>query len=360
MQKKILAAAVGAMLIAPAANAEVALYGIADVGLSLVDPGANYQGNDLFFGPNGMGTGGSRLGFRVSEDLGGGLQALAVMEVGFQIDSGEFDSGLVDLDADAVPDSQKVFQRQVFAGLGGGFGRVTVGRQYAEVFLVNTVGTYNSTGAGVGMWWLNRNTGVRYDNLIKYTSPAIGPGLTFAASYAPGEGTSAATENNGEFTEVAVKWGAGPLALAAAIGTSTANSTGTEVDTDITIVGANYELGPALTLYALYSSTENESAASAVNRTATSAGVKYTVGSNDFGFFYGVSADDRAGATDADSSLIGVRWDRWLSKKTNLFVAYNTLDNDTNAQQIVPRQAVGTTAAGEDPNQLSAGMVFRF
>lgn len=348
MQKKLLAAAVGAMLIAPAANADVDLYGLLDIGVQLADPGGDYNGSGTFVADT-MGAGGSRLGFRASEDLGGGLQALATMELGFFTDTGQLDNF-------SDTEANKLFQRQVWAGLAGGFGRVTAGRQYRETFLTGTVGSYNYTGSGAGVFFLNTATGVRQDNMIKYTSPAIGPGLTLVASYAPGEGTTAdgSDENDDAFQEVALKWGAGPLALAAAFGTSTVEAGGVETDIDTTIVGANYKLGPTK-LYALYSATDVDGP----EITAMSLGVTQRVGNTDFSLAFGNRENETVGANDNESTLIGVRVDHWLSKATNLFVTYGTMDNDANAAVAAPRQQNGATA-GESANAISAGAVVRF
>src|SRR5690554_4450474 len=149
MQKKVLAAALGGLLISPAAFADVSVYGLVDVGVQFADPGGDYQGSETFV-TDVAGTGGSRLGFRANEDLGGGLRALAVFELGWFIDTGSLDNG-----------NNQLFQRQTFAGLGGDWGQVTVGRQYREVFLTGGVGSYNYTGSGTGVFFLHSDTGVR-------------------------------------------------------------------------------------------------------------------------------------------------------------------------------------------------------
>lgn len=336
MQKKlVLAAAVaGSLAAAPAAFAEVSLYGLVDIGIQSVDPGAGYNGEDLIVSDN-MGTGGSRLGFRANEDLGGGLRALAVMEMGWNTDSGEQDH------------PTKTFQRQVFAGLAGGFGTLTIGRQYREIFLAGTAGSYNYTGSGVGVFWLNTATGVRQDNLIKYTSPSLGGGLNLVVSYDP-EGASTAVDDD-DYSEVAVKWRSGPMALSAAVGSSSTSG----VDSDTTIVGGQYTFGPT-TVYALYSATET----GPTEVTAISLTGKYNIGSGDIVASFGTREVDPG--TQTDSTLIGLGYYHRLSKTTNLYFTYATMDNDSGAQLGVPRQTVATTAAGEDPSAISVGWVQQF
>ena len=70
-------------------------------------------------------TGGSapsRLGFRGTEDLGGGLRAVFTLEQGISVDSGALNQG------------GRAFGRQAFVGLSGAWGTVSLGRQYSMLF----------------------------------------------------------------------------------------------------------------------------------------------------------------------------------------------------------------------------------
>lgn len=339
MQKKLaLAAAVAGVLAAPAAFAEATVYGHLDVGVQRVDPGAGYAGSKLFVNDQ-QGSGGSFLGVRATDDIGGGMKGLGVIEIGFFTDTGIFDNTV------SATDTLQLAQRQVFLGLQGGFGTLTAGRQYREAFLVGNAAAYNYTAAAVGVFFLNSFTGVRQDNIIKYASPSLG-GLTLVASFAPGEGTTAATKDN-KYTEFGAKWSAGPLSLGAVMGKSTATS----VDTDILIAGGQYSFGPT-TVYAIFAAGENDP--KTVDESAISLGVKQTVGNGDVVLQAGQRKNDAA--TDGDSTLIGVGYYHRLSKMTTAYVAYGMLDNDSGAQLSAPRQAVATTAAGEDPSTLSFGI----
>lgn len=338
MQKKLmLASAIAGVLAAPTAFADAALYGHLDIGVQRVDPGSGYQGSKIFLNDQ-QGSGGSYLGVKATDDIGGGLKGLVVAEIGFFTDTGTFDNT-----------SNQLFQRQVYAGLQGDWGTLTAGRQYRELFLIGNAAAYNYTAAALGVLFLNANTGVRQDNHIKYMSPSFG-GVTLGLGYSPGEGTTS-TAKDDKFTEFSAKWSAGPLSVGAAMGTATASS----VDTKTTIVGGQYSFGPT-TLYALYSKSENDVSTATSNRTAISLGGKYTIGNGDVVLQIGQSTDDRSGVSDADSKLLGVAYYHRLSKMTTVYTAYGTMSNDTNATLSLPRQAVATTAAGEDPNTLSFGI----
>lgn len=63
----------------------------------------------------------SRWGMRGSEDLGNGLKANFLLESGFGPDSGVFQQG------------NRLFGRQLYVGLSGNWGAVTLGRQYSQL-----------------------------------------------------------------------------------------------------------------------------------------------------------------------------------------------------------------------------------
>jgi len=64
----------------------------------------------------------SRIGFRGTEDLGDGLKAIFTIEQGLGPDSGTFNQG------------GRAWGRQSYAGLGGPWGSLTLGRQYSMLY----------------------------------------------------------------------------------------------------------------------------------------------------------------------------------------------------------------------------------
>lgn len=274
-----------------------------------------------------------------------------MIEVGFFTDRGVFDNS-----------ANQFAQRQVYAGVQGGFGTLTFGRQYREVFLAGNGSAYNYTASGIGVFFLNPVTSVRQDNLIKYVSPAF-TGANIVVSYAPGEGTTPAgtDEEEGQYTEFGLRWASGPLRLGAAVATQTSDPTGSApVDTDHTVVGGQYAFGPTA-VYALYSSSDSDDAASVNNRTAISLGVKHTIGNGDVVLQVGQSENDRSGVSDADSTLMGLAYYHRLSKMTTVYTSYGNVDNDSNAALAAPRQAANVTSGainnpGEDPRTISFGV----
>jgi len=375
MKIKLLTAVVGATLVTGSlatqpAFAAAEVYGHLDIGVQRVDPGNDYEGAKIFVNDT-QGSSGGILGFRATEDIGGGLKGLAVIELGMSTDTGELDNPAVgtgtcpttgapiaigDCTSTTVTTSStfKLFQRQIFVGLTGDFGTLTGGRQYREAFLVGNAAAYNYTAAAIGVFFLNTYTGIRQDNFIKYASPSFG-GVSVLAGYAPGEGTTAdgTNKHNGKYMEAGVKWSAGPLQLAAVQGKSTADAAADLVNTDVLTVGGQYSFGPA-TVYGAYTTGENDKTPKTLDESTVSLGGKYTIGNGDVVVQVGTRKNDAASNTD--STLMGLAYYHRLSKTTIVYAAYGNLSNDSGVALNAPRQAVNTTATGEDPSTFSFGI----
>lgn len=123
---------VGAAAVAQAQQSNVTIYGIYDTGVEYVSNIAAGQGpaftgsgptGSVWRMPTNTGTFGSRIGFRGTEDLGGGLSAIFTLENGFAPDTGVLLQG------------GRLFGRQAFVGLASKeWGQVTFGRQWSMTF----------------------------------------------------------------------------------------------------------------------------------------------------------------------------------------------------------------------------------
>ena len=105
----------------PSPTSSLELFGVLDLGVELVNHvGANSA--RLVRMPSLTGTVSSRLGVRVREDLGGGLAALAVLEMGLAPDTGTQLQG------------GRGWGRQSFVGLSTPWRSFSLGRQYTMLF----------------------------------------------------------------------------------------------------------------------------------------------------------------------------------------------------------------------------------
>jgi predicted porin len=120
------------MYVASVAHAQsnVTLYGIIDTGVNYTN---NVQTAKTATGLKGgsqvamieggsAGLQGSRWGLRGTEDLGGGLKSLFVLESGFYSNNG------------ALTQGGAMFGRQAYVGLSNSIGTLTLGRQYDPGF----------------------------------------------------------------------------------------------------------------------------------------------------------------------------------------------------------------------------------
>ncbi|WP_349607765.1 porin [Cupriavidus sp. DF5525] len=171
--------AVAAPFAAPIASAQssVTLYGVADIGIEFLNH-ANVNGNTLTRMSSGN-VSGSRWGLRGTEDLGGGLKGLFVLESGFDLDTGVMSQG------------GRLFGRQAFVGLEHQWGRLTLGRQQNTLYdlLINyepmvLAARYSALG-------FDSTLVGRYDNTAKYTGK-FGP-VTATAFYSFARGTTVTT-----------------------------------------------------------------------------------------------------------------------------------------------------------------------
>ena len=90
MRMKLLAGMIAACCAAPAmAQSNVTIYGIADAGLMYVDNGGNDSKVKLVSGI----ADGSRLGFKGTEDMGGGYKTVFNLEARVQLDNGSNQAG---------------------------------------------------------------------------------------------------------------------------------------------------------------------------------------------------------------------------------------------------------------------------
>src|SRR5437762_2042426 len=171
---RIAAGLLAASPLLASAQSSVTLYGVIDTGVEYVsNVGAN--GHGLVRMPNLTATVPSRWGIRGSEDLGGGLKSIFVLESGFSPDSGSSNQG------------GRLFGRQALVGLTNQYGQLSFGRQYTMLFwatLDSDILGPNVYGSGSLDSYLP-NT--RADNAVSYKG-TFG-GFTVGATYSFGRDT---------------------------------------------------------------------------------------------------------------------------------------------------------------------------
>lgn len=192
MKYHYFAGALGLVACAAYAQSSVTLYGLIDVGLNYVNntqtanPRSGLTGAHAFSMADGStGVAGSRWGLRGVEDLGGGLRTIFVLENGFTINNGALGQGGDD------------FGRQAYVGLSGGFGTITLGRQYetyADFVQPVTAGDWDGyMGSHPDDVDSLANTS-RINNAIKFKTPDY-RGFSAAGLYSLGGVTGSLTQD---------------------------------------------------------------------------------------------------------------------------------------------------------------------
>jgi predicted porin len=207
----------------------------------------------------------SRLGFRGTEDLGGGLAASFWLEAPISNDDGQ--QGIA------------TFARRSTVSLSGGFGEIRLGRDYTPTFWNDTVfdpfgtngvgtnlvstantafGGFGTPAATVGSFTnVGASNYVRASNSIGYFLPPNLGGFygqvmySFSekTKYSPGTATPGAdnTTRQGRYVGGRFGYANGPLDVAASYGSSTVGDqyyVGTTTKVNTFNLGASYDFGP--------------------------------------------------------------------------------------------------------------------
>lgn len=318
MKKSLALGAVGLMCAGGAmAQSSVVVYGVLDTYMAYT----NAEGTGNVFSVDSGGYQASRLGFRGTEDLGGGMRINWQLENGFGSDTG------------AQHDTSRLFNRQAWVGLGGKFGQVSIGRQYTPLFLalnsIDPFGAISTAGTSANLFSLG---GIRMNNTVKYAygGPA---GFSVDLSYAPGE--QAGSSSSGRVYGALAGYGAGPFAVRLAH--HRANSVATAALPSsagkTTLLGATWDLR-VVKLAAALASNKGAVAIAGQQQVDTRdylLGATIPVGAGKI-LASTLRKDDRSGR-GRDADQWGVAYVHALSKRTALYTAYGTIDNAAAAGQ---------------------------
>lgn len=352
MNKKILAAAVAAAMVAPAAALanDVTVYGIGHVSVNYIDSDSQARdGWDVV-------SNASRLGFKGTEDLANGLKAIWKMEFGIDMaDSGQCGVSEGLLGSPTVgqgnvvgrctdQSSNLVTARNAYVGLAGGWGTFLVGRHDTPMkmstgkldLFSDQLGDYNST---VNI------TDIRTSSAIAYVSPSW-TGFSFAAAtvaphiYYPNvDGTTGDYDSDdlaGAYS-LAITWD-GPMGFFASAAYEVLTQDWLEAwaGQALNIVDPGNVLtnddekwrfglgwtGAGFTLGGVYENAQNVLGFQQ-DKTSWQVSAGYTFGNNMIKAMYGQvdwHGDGLLDENDVDSWAIG--WDHNLSKRTTVYLQY--------------------------------------
>jgi predicted porin len=360
MQKKIIALAVAGLVSGAAfAQSNVTVYGRADIGYA-------YSKSDFkkFHGVeqgNGIGGGGSRIGFIGEEGLGNGLKATFKFEYGTPIDEG----------------GATFTARYAHAGLAGNFGKVDVGR-------VGTPSDYYM--GGTSPWGINGHEpinvfrarlgnglvdGTRWNNSIAYSSPNFS-GVDLMGIYSFGERTKASDTNDktdpadGGRLGLGVRYANGPIYAAVIYHTqedSHAGAAKLKDGGDGWGIGGAYDF-KVVKVYANYFQTKMNKDSSIGDKKETAWSLAVGVPVSTAGTVvaeYAQYKDKNVKDNTTKGYSVGYRHN--LSKRTSLYTYISRFDNDDdmNAGWQSSRTAAGRLGVpGETQTNFSVGILHLF
>jgi predicted porin len=153
MEKLITGVSLAVICCAAQAQSSVTLYGLIDEAVRFQTSAA---GNTI--GINEGAINGNRIGFKGSEDLGGGSRAIFQLESGFNVANGKFDQ------------QSQLFGRFAWVGLQNDtYGTLKAGRQYGGTYNFYAFNFDPIGGGNINATdWSLFLVGIRFDNTLEY------------------------------------------------------------------------------------------------------------------------------------------------------------------------------------------------
>ena len=307
------------------------IYGVADAYM-----GFGSHGDNDMAAVNSGGLSGSRIGFRGTESLGNGLNAVFTYEQGFDIDDTANTDGTNGLGGAA---------RQAFVGLGGAWGTVSLGRQYApgydfqyDAFASSPILSAQAILSDYeGLATIDAGSGSRWNNSVAYNGSFSG--LKVRAIYAMGGeensyavGDKLMDPSDDDRFGLGVEYANGPLKVGAVYHylSDPASITGTD-DQQEWLVGGSYNFG-MLTLAASYQEVDSAYNVKGIDADIWQVGVVVPVGAaGNVHVGYGeldIDANAMGETFSGKAKSYSIAYTHALSKRTTAYVGYNRTDND--------------------------------
>ena len=221
MKKSLVAMAILAAAGVASAQSSVTLFGVVDATVQHGSGSGVSSSSKTQLGNSGYNS--SRLGFRGTEDLGGGLSASFWLEAGVNNDNGSgANTSLNNQATGSTGGGGLTFNRRSTVSLASGLGELRLGRDYTPQFWNQTVfDPFGTNGVGTTQTLsssLGGATAVRASNSIGYFLPGNLGGFygQFQTYMGENNKTGATTEKDGNGSAIRLGYAAGPVNVALA------------------------------------------------------------------------------------------------------------------------------------------------
>ncbi len=352
------------------AQSSVTIYGGLDVGVAKIKGGETGVNNTSYVVPASQsgtalantfartGLTANFLGFRGTEDLGGGMRAFFDLQ-----------TGVLDMSTGSTAVN---FSRESHLGLAGGFGSIKMGRSVSTMcsvgcgFDANLIGN-GSALAVLGLSPASFKASSRRSNQIEWTTPTLVPGLTTrVATILKGDAVEDSTfsQTLGSATAgrayknvgvLGLNYEQGALSLAYAYETANSNNTATR---PAQYAAARYNFGPVIAgLH--YAVNDTKGTSSTVGTTAwhsaagATSGKGYAlslaapIGAATVGLQYADNTENKTKATELFARYA-------LSKRTQAYAYYTTTSGVTNKGETALISGTTALPSGTVTNNLNA------
>ena len=363
MKKSLIALAVLAAAGTASAQSSVTLFGIVDATIQRV----NNEGGPSVTRLTQSGYNSSRLGFRGTEDLGGGMSASFWLEAGMQNDDGRGFGTNTNNQASgggsATGGTQGLtFNRRSTVSLAGNWGEVRLGRDYTPQFWNLTVfDAFGTNGVGSTLTLnsiITGSTAVRASNGIGYFLPGNLGGFYGQYAHYLGENPSGAVNSSdGTGDGFRIGWANGPVNVALAM-SETKNHLASGADAKIkqNNVGGQWDFGVAQLLgqytWDSVGSTDGK---------GWNIGGLFPIGAGQIRLAYSeYKVEPGGGLAEPKSSKWALGYVHNLSKRTALYVTWADVSNKNGAAASVAPGAAGAPGVNQSSSGFDLGVRHSF
>ncbi|GJJ03129.1 porin [Duganella rhizosphaerae] len=294
------------VLAAQAARAQssVTVYGVIDAGL-VADRDSGKSTTRVESGQQAA----SRLGFRGSEELGGGMSAIFNFASFISADTGQ------------LVFANRIFGFQSWVGLASRYGTIRAGRMFTPYFAaIDNNDPFDACGPGESTR-VFADSGVRMDNTVKYTLPGGLHG--FYGEFAYGAGEVAGNSAGNRQLSMNAGYAAGPVNLQTAYH-ATNDALGNKAARNH-MVGGSYDFH----LFKLWMALARSRNDTVLDTRDALIGVSVSFGASVLAADY-VHKHDRF-HDHADATQIAFGYYYYLSKRSNLYLVHSGLVNGSAA-----------------------------
>ena len=323
------------------AYSQVSVYGVIDTSIQSYN-----NGTTSFTRAADSQYSTSRLGFRGTEDLGGGLSAF------FQVE-GQLNPATGSMGSTTVT-TNEIFNRDAYVGIKSPVGSIRMGR--TDVALVGEMDLFVSQSGNFGMHPTNGTSvelGTDQKNVVRYDSPVYG-GFQLIVGHATNN-VGATTDANADQNGVALRYEAGKLK--AGIGYQKNQGVGVAAR-ETTTAGLAYDFS-VLSVGTAYARGDNSTTANVTSSTWVTS-VRVPLQQQYAAHVVYAHSSNGSSTTDNKGNGVTLAVTKNLSKRTTLYGAYTKVYNQTNSSMAMFNATSAPATAGLNTSSLGLGISHTF